>query len=488
MAFKDLREFIEKVREMGQLEFIEGADRDNDIGSLTEIFAERNEHPLLLFDNIKGYKKGFRVASDILTDHRRTALAVGLPPNAGKIELVKMWKERIKDTKPIPPKEVSDGPIFENVEQGDKVDLLKFPSPMWHEQDGGYYIGTSDAVVMKDPDLNWVNLGTYRCQVHDRNTLGIYISPGHHGRIIREKFWAKGKSCPVAVSFGQDPTIAITAAFAVPYGSSELDFAGWMRGAPAEVVKGPLTGLPIPAAAEIAIEGEIPPPEVEHKIEGPFGEWPGYYAHGARDEPVIKVRSVMYRNDPIIAGSPPLKPHLRILGLPFGAASIWDNLEKMGVPDIHGVWTYASSSASGGGMPFIVISLKQRYHGHAKQAALVAMGGRTGAYLGRYVVVVDEDIDPTNLDEVVWAIASRSDPATDIDIIRKAWSTYIDPRMTPKQKDEGDITNSRAIIMAVRPYEWIKQFPPVNAITPEQRQKAVSKWKNLLEPYGLAGR
>ena len=485
MAFKDLREFVEKAREIGQLHVVEGADLDDDVGSLTEIVAENEIHPMLLFEKIKGYPEKFRVLSDILTSYARTTLALGMNPNLSKMEVVRQWKERVKTLSPIPPKEVSEGPVTQNIESGGQVDLLKFPAPKWHEKDGGRYIGTASAIIMKDPDTGWVNIGTYRCQVHDANTLGIYISPGHHGRILREKYWSRGESCPVAATFGQDPAIAITGAYAVPYGMSELDFAGWLRDEPIEVIKGPLTGLPIPATAEIAIEGEIPPPEKESRVEGPFGEWPGYYAHGAMDEPVIRVKSVMYRNDPIIAGSPPLKPHLRILGVPFGAAAIWNQLEEMAVPDVRGVWTYASSSASGGGQPFIVISIKQRYPGHAKQAAMVPIGGRTGAYLGRYVVVVDEDIDPTNLEEVVWAIASRSEPAESIDIVRGTWSTYIDPRMSPGKKASGDITNSRAIILATRPYEWINEFPPVNAIDPETRAKAEQKWRAELDSMNL---
>ena len=132
-------------------------------------------------------------------------------------------------------------------------------------------------------------------------------------------------------------------------------------------------------------------------------------------------------------------------------------------------------------MPFIAISLKQRYPGHAKQALLVAAGARSGGYLGRYVIVVDEDIDPANLREVMWAVASRSDPATSVDIIRDTWSTYLDPRIPPEKRAKGDMTNSRALINACRPFDWIKEFPPVNEISPELKTKTIQKWPQLFK-------
>ena len=128
--------------------------------------------------------------------------------------------------------------------------------------------------------------------------------------------------------------------------------------------------------AEIAIEGEVPPPTEQVQTEGPFGEWPGYYAHGAAKEPVIRVKKLYYRNDPILAGAPPLKPPFITFGVPIGAAAIWNYLEKADVPDIKGVWCYVGGSAAAGGAPFIIVSVKQRYHGHAQQAAIAALGSR----------------------------------------------------------------------------------------------------------------
>jgi 4-hydroxy-3-polyprenylbenzoate decarboxylase len=124
----------------------------------------------------------------------------------------------------------------------------------------------------------------------------------------------------------------------------------------------------------------------------------------------------------------------------------------------------------------IVVAIKQRYPGHAKQAALMASQCHAGAYLGRYVIVVDEDIDITNINEVVWAIATRSDPATSVDILRRTWSGPLDPIIQPGQKGH----NSRMIIEAVRPYEWRDRFPATSAISDETRNEYSTKWAKEL--------
>ena len=96
--------------------------------------------------------------------------------------------------KRIPPKFVETGPVMQNVMTGDAIDVTKFPAPQWHPKDGGRYIGTGSYNIMRDPDEGWINCGTYRVMIHDEKTLGFYISPGKHGRQIREKYKARGET------------------------------------------------------------------------------------------------------------------------------------------------------------------------------------------------------------------------------------------------------------------------------------------------------
>ncbi len=471
----DLREYIEGVKSAGELREIEGADWNLEIGTITELVAEK-DGPALLFDNIKGYPKGYRVLTNFLNNSKHVNKAFGFPAEQPTLDLVRAVKDKFSQVKPLDPEEVSDGPIFENIQEGGDLDLLQFPSPWWHEYDGGRYLGTGCMLIMRDTIDNWINVGTYRLQLHDRDTLGSHISPGHQGRLIREHYWTKGRSCPVVAVFGIHPLLWIPSMLAFPWGTPELHIAGGLAGKPIKVVKGKYTNLPIPYDAEIAIEGECPPPEVEARAEGPFGEWPGYYASGENMNPVIKVKRLMFRNNPIILGAPPLKPPASgVSTYFFRAASIWQDLEHMGIPGIKGVWQLRGGSSR----YYTVVSIEQRYAGHAKQVATAAMSSPEGAWQGRFIIVVDDDIDPTNEGDVLWAVATRCDRATDIDIIRDCWSNPLDPTLTPEKRTTGNLTTSKAIINACRPYHWKDQYPKVNRASEELRGKTLKKWKEL---------
>ena len=192
--FNDLREFIAKAKELGELKLIEGADRDLEIGAITEWLASLPNPPALLFDHIPGFEAGCRVASNLFDTMTRTALVLGLSPQGSPKELIIEWREKIKQgLQLIPPVKVGEGPVLENVHLADQVDLLAFPAPKWHEEDGGRYIGTGDAVIVRDPEEGWVNLGAYRAQVHDRSTLTINIELGKHAELIAKKYWKNGR-------------------------------------------------------------------------------------------------------------------------------------------------------------------------------------------------------------------------------------------------------------------------------------------------------
>ena len=472
MAFNDLREYLEEVDKLGELRTLTNVHWDLEIGRITDILCHRENSPAVLIDEITGYPKGYRVLLNAQGSLTRLSMCLGLPIIEKPMELVRAWRDKIKAAKMIPPKVVKEGPVLENVKEGKDIDLWKFPVPKWHPLDGGRYLGTGSVTITRDPDEGWVNLGTYRVMVHNESMVGFYISPGKHGRIHREKYMARGEICKVAVSCGQDPRIFLASTMELPYGLTEYDFAGYLKGEPIEVIESDYSGLPIPAHSEIVIEGEAVFDELVE--EGPFGEWTGYYGSGSRMEPVLKVKRLMYRNDPIIMGQPPGKPPwetTRVSGI-NRSALLWDEMEKAGVPDVKGVWCHPAA----GGRMFNVVAIKQRYPGHARQAGLLAASCHSGAYSGRYVIVVDDDIDPSDTNDVLWALSSRSDPAGDIEIVRRCWSTSLDPLVRKGQPT----LNSRAIIDATRPYEWMDEFPPVVAFDPQDLEETMIKWGKLI--------
>jgi UbiD family decarboxylase len=470
-GYDDLRDFIERVDALGALRRIDGADPHLEIGAITELAAGMPECPALLFDNIKGHAAGFRIFTNATTTVQRAALALNLDPTMRPMETLTAWMRRRATLRPLEPEVVSRATFLENSVSGADVDLGKFPVPRWHQKDGGPYIGSGSLVIMRDPDSGWINASIYRAQVHSKDRVTIQFDHmGRHGAIIAKKYWDKGQACPVAIVNGQDPALFIAGFEYLPEGHSEYAFAGAIRQRPVQVCNGPVTGLPIPANAEIILEGSLLPFPETSLPEGPFGEFTGYYASEARPAPVMQIEAVHYRDNPILLGSPPMKPPRFHFGLPFRAASIWGNLEAAGVTDVVGAWQHVSQLMT-------VIALRQRYDGHAKRAALIAAAN---SYMGRLVVVVDDDVDPSSLADVMWAITTRAEPSESVDIVRDAWSSALDPRIAPELKLKGVTSHSKLIVNACKPFGWKSQFPPASALSPDELSAVERTWGHLL--------
>ena len=357
-----------------------------------------------------------------MTNPQRAALALGLDPALRPLDALKAWMEKRKTLQAAQAgRGAGRGVSAEHDARAPMSTSPRFPAPIWHRHDGGPFIGSGSIVIMRDPDGGWINASIYRVQVHGRNRVTVQFDHGgRHGAIIARKYWDAGKPCPCVVVNGEDPALFIAGFEYLPAGQSEYEFAGAIKGAPIEICPGPQTGLPIPAHAEIVFEGHLLPMSEMTLPEGPFGEFTGYYAAEARPAPVMEVTAAYHRDDPILLGSPPMKPPRFHFGLPFRAATIWQNLDAAGVTDVVGAWQHVSQLMT-------VVALKQRYDGHAKRAALVAAAH---SYMARIVVVVDEDVDPSNLADVMWAVATRCEPSEQLDIVRNAWSSALDPRIS----------------------------------------------------------
>jgi 4-hydroxy-3-polyprenylbenzoate decarboxylase len=352
------------------------------------------------------------------------------------------------------------------------VNIQKIPTPRWHEHDGGYYIGTGCMVIMKDPDTGWINYGAYRVQSQGTDVATVMCSKGKHGDLIKRRYHERGEPCPVAVVVGMHPALFMVAGLEIPYGKNEYDVAGGLIGEPVEVIAGPATGLPIPAQAEIAFEGFIHPGDVLE--EGPLGEWTGYYAGGKKKEPAIRIETFMHRDDPILLGAIP--------GMPpdddsfyrgtYRSGAVWNQLEAAGVPEVKGVWAHAA----GGSRLWLTVAIKQQYGGHSKQAGLIASQCHAGAYANRVVVVVDDDIDPADMDQVVWAISTRFEPREGIEILRGCWSTVLDPMAYGSE----DPRNARVVIDACKPWSRRDTFPIVARSSKELDARIRAKWAHVL--------
>ncbi|HTI88027.1 MAG TPA: UbiD family decarboxylase [Alphaproteobacteria bacterium] len=479
VPYDDLREWMVEAEKLGELVRADGYTWQDDIGMAAELLQHDENAPVALFDNIPGYPKGFRVLTNFFGGKRQN-MTLGFSPDLNKVELSESFLKEFQQISgtPLPYEIVNTGPVMENVLEGDKIDVLKFPTPVWHDRDEGRrYIGTGSFNVTEDPEEKWVNVGTYRVMIQNAKQVGFYISPGKHGRIHRDKYEYLNKPMPVCIVVGGDPLNFLMACTEIPYGMCEFEVAGAYRGRPQKVVKGKHTGLPFPANAEIVIEGFVEPGKT--MPEGPFGEWTGYYGSSQRDEPVLDIKAIYHRNDPIILGCPPQKPpeeQARYRAV-MRSAVLKQELQKAGLPDVVATWCHEA----GGSRQLTAVSIKQRYPGHARQAGHLAAMCRSVAYAGKYVVVVDDDVDVANLQDLIWAMTSRSDPATSIDIVHQAWSTPLDPSIPPDKKAKGDYSNSRAIIDACRPFHWKDKYPIVNMPLPETAKKTTEMFSWMLD-------
>src|SRR3954447_9982137 len=285
IAYDDLREWLSYAERLGEVRTVRGANWEEDIGLAAEAVLRAENGPCVIFEEIPGCPAGFRLLLNMFAGKRRN-MTLGFPDHLTKWELSDAYREAyLMHPKIVPHEIVEDGPVLENIMTGDDVDVLKFPSPIWHEKDGGRYIGTGTYSITRDPEENWLNAGAYRAQVHDKNSVGVLMATGHHGYLHREKYWSKGEPLPVVMVLGGDPLAFFYGGTEAPYGVFEMDLVGGLRGRPVEMVRGKVTGLPFPAHAEVVLEGYVPP-ERTHP-EGPFGEWTGHYAGGVRNIPVL---------------------------------------------------------------------------------------------------------------------------------------------------------------------------------------------------------
>jgi len=474
MPFKGLRDFVHLLERQRELQRVTGADWKLEMGALTELMWDAGG-PALLFENIKDYPKTFRLATNLFATRKRCLLAMDLPLDLTEAEAIQAFEKKMADYRPVSPRTVSSGPITENVLRGDRVDLHKIPAPLWHESDGGKYIGTGCCVIQREPHGGWVNVGTYRVMVHDQQTAGIFISEQHQGFAIEKKYWEKGLSCPVAISLGPEPGLflASSGGFGFAWGVSEYDVAGYLNGGPVEVMVEEYTGLPIPAHSEAVLVGEIPPPATEMRLEGPFGEFTGYYASGTRPEPVIRVKAIYHRHEPILLGSPPLMPKGPwgySFALPVKKRGLKQKLLAQGIADVLDDCTVSIPGVA-------VIKIHQR---DAEQAARVGSAAvrMTSA---RIVIIVEEDIDIRDPGQVLWAVGTRCDPESGVEVIPDCPTHSLDPGLPPEKRKKGKLTTAKLVLNGCRPYRWMKDFPPVNRCSRELRARTLERWRHLFQ-------
>jgi UbiD family decarboxylase len=476
IGWNDLRGWLRLVEAAGQIKHIAApVDPDEELAAITFLAGRTPDAPALLFENLAGNRSDARVLSNMLgASKERYAIAVGLDPKLSTAEMIFASRDLMKRRlEPIfVPK--SDAPVNEIVLQGSDIDLTAFPSPKFWPGDGGRYIGTGNITLTRSPDTGRINVGVYRQMLHGPARVGVYCSPGKHGRMDREAWWAQGKPCEVVAAYGIDPVLFMVGAQVFSTELSELDVAGGMMGRPVELTEAEHVSLPIPARAEFVVEGLLNPGDTE--MEGPLGEFTGYYGNVRSPQPVMEVKAIHCRKSPIFTAALMATYPSCEIGAYYAimrSARILDDLQHIGVPGVVSVYSHPAA-ASGWGM--VIVSLKQQYAGHAAQVLALTAQCPAASYYTKWIIAVDEDVDPTDFDQVMWALSTRCNPSDDLDILRNTWSTGLDPSQFPPEKRPY---GSKVLINACKPHRHIKDFPASTLLRQSVYDRVAARWAEL---------
>jgi UbiD family decarboxylase len=384
--------------------------------------------------------------SNIFATRQRCARALGLEPSDAGLELSLEYARR--EARRLPPLVVpaSEAPAKEIVQRGEEVDLRRFPVVRHHRMDGGPYIDMTP--VMRDPLSGAYNIAFQRTQLKGPRKLGIHMSPRHNWQIART-FEERGLAAPVVIVVSHHPAFFIGALNVSPFDADDYDVVGSICDRPLRLTASETWGdeFLVPADADILIEGSIPPGVRE--VEGPFGEFPGTYGP-QRVRWVIDVHAVTRRRDAIYQDVFVGHRDVSVLGSFPKEGSLFNRIRAV-VPNVKAVHL----PTSGVGRFHCYISLENAIGGQARQAALVALGN---VDFIKHVVVVDDDIDVYREEQVLWAVATRLQADVDVDIIRQARGSMLDP------SDRGDGVGAKMILDATRPpgrpFEERIEVPP----------------------------
>lgn len=413
----DLRGFLDTLEKEGELHTIAApVDPKHELGTLCKIFNERPNSPALLFENVKG--SSMPVVGQLLASDRRVALALGLSQKNAFDETVR------RASKPISTRLVANGPCQEVVMEGQAVDITKLPLCTNNPRDGGPYV-TAGHVIIKDPEYG-NNLAIYRMMLVSKNEVTIRFTPGHDGYDFIKNAEKRGQEkFEVAVCVGVPPAVYVASQFEPRAGVFELEIAGGLAGEAVDVVKCRTIDLEVPALAEIVLEGELTVP-AKTGDEGPFGEFCGYTTARVPNERIMTIKAVTHRRNPIYhniwLGKPPHE-HLYVDALTYAVAAYQEL--KPAYPALKKAY-----APPWGVSIVLILQLEKRLMrpGIANNILAASLYTRSGKW--KHVIVVDEDINIEDPNEVLWALTTRFQPATDMFVIPRGITSSLEPSAT----------------------------------------------------------
>ncbi|HAX3628858.1 TPA: UbiD family decarboxylase [Escherichia coli] len=399
MAFDDLRSFLQALDDHGQLlKISEEVNAEPDLAAAANATGRIGDGaPALWFDNIRGFTDA-RVAMNTIGSWQNHAISLGLPPNTPVKkqidEFIRRW-----DNFPIAPERRANPAWAQNTVDGEKINLFDIlPLFRLNDGDGGFYLDKA-CVVSRDPldpdNFGKQNVGIYRMEVKGKRKLGLQPVPMHDIALHLHKAEERGEDLPIAITLGNDPIITLMGATPLKYDQSEYEMAGALR------------------------------ESRKREIEGPFGEFTGHYS-GGRNMTVVRIDNVSYRSKPIFESLYLGMPWTEIDYLmgPATCVPLYQQL-KAEFPEVQAVNAMYTHGL------LAIISTKKRYGGFARAVGLRAMTTPHGLGYVKMVIMVDEDVDPFNLPQVMWALSSKVNPAGDLVQLPNMSVLELDPGSSP---------------------------------------------------------
>jgi 4-hydroxy-3-polyprenylbenzoate decarboxylase len=482
-----LREYLDALRGLGELVEIEQeVDWNLEIGAIIRRCYETGA-PAPLFQRVKGIERGFRVFGAPAGISRqpglylsRIALSLGLDARASGREMLEALVSARKSP-PIPPRRVASGPCKENIVLGGDVDLLRLPSPLIHDGDGGRYLNTWGTVVAQTPDGKWTNWAIARVMLLDRNRMTGIVHPLQHLGKIHGMWKEIGEPMPFAMFQGGPPFIPFVSGMPLPAWVSEADYMGGYFGQGVDVVRCETVDLEVPATSEIVIEGHLS--VTETAVEGPMGEYAGYLWPGpGTPKPVYHVTAMTYRNDPIlpvVAAGEPVEEDHTAQGLP-SAAELLAEIRDAGIPATMAWVPFESANH------WLVVTVPRDVRartGFNAERICREIGIRVfekskfGAVMPK-VLVMNDDIDASNTPEVVWAFATRCHPVTGELHFDKESTSPLVAFLENSEKMAGKTT--KVVYNCLPPEDWGDRLPVRCSFrhnyTKELQERIVKNW------------
>ena len=449
MAYTDLRDFIQRLEQEGEIITIKDTlDPRFEISALFAELGKREGNPAAIIENVKGYD--IPVVGNLLGSRKRVALAL----ETEEENIFQKYSE--VNEKLIPPRIVSQAPVKEVI-FNKNIDILKhLPVLTNHEKDASPYI-TQGLVFSKDPGTGSKTMGVHRLQVKDNNKLGIFLASKTSTEYFR-KAEESGRPLSVAIAIGVEPVILLASIGWFPFGD-KLTLAGNLRGEPLDLIPAESIDLEVPAHAMFILEGKILPDIRE--TEGPFGESTGYYI--TAQNPVIEITTITHQKDPIYSIFKPFSVEDDLLTTLFFKNNTIKELKNV-IPSVQDIVISMCSAHA-------IISIKKREEWEARTALYSILSNNQ--YI-KHAVIVDDDIDIYNPHEVEWAISSRFQADRDLVILNDLGGSFIDPSTR-----DGCIS-AKMGLDATKPLNQAEKFEKIKI--PKQAQEKV---KDILRKMKL---